>query len=89
MFDLTDVKYVKRIAVGSTDPERLSSEAVIQAEADLLNKCLSSTAGGKIVGIEKSFSLLNIGEHQVVLQALIYHVGFPRKPYWLEDGVTS
>ena len=85
MFDLTDVTYVKRITVGSTDPERLSSEEAVRAEADLLNKCLAPTSHGKIIGIEKNFSLLNIGEHQVVLQALVYHVGFPRKPYWLED----
>jgi hypothetical protein len=36
------------------------------------------------LGIEKSFTLLNIGEHQVVLQCLIYHVGFPRRPPWLD-----
>ncbi|WP_332639892.1 hypothetical protein [Brevundimonas sp.] len=29
-------------------------------------------------------SLLNIGEHQVVLQYTVYHVGFSRKPPWLE-----
>ncbi|MFC3675461.1 hypothetical protein [Ferrovibrio xuzhouensis] len=90
MFDLTDVSYVKRITVGSTDPERLSSEAAVQAEADLLNKCLAPTSRGKIIGIEKNFSLLNIGEHQVVLQAMVYHIGFARKPYWLEDdGMKS
>lgn len=89
MFDLTDVKYVKRITLGSTDPERLSSEEAVQAEADLLNRCLEPASRGRIIGIEKNFSLLNIGEHQVVLQALVYHIGFPRKPYWLEDRETS
>ena len=37
------------------------------------------------VGIEKSFKILNIGEHQAVLQWLVYHVGFTRKPLWLDD----
>jgi hypothetical protein len=85
MFDLTDVGYVKRIVVGSTDPQKLSSTEVVEGEAALLNRCLSDTPRGRIVGIEKNFSLLNIGEHQVVLQALVYHVGFTRKPYWLAD----
>lgn len=85
MFDLTDVSYVKRIVVGSIDPEKLTSQAVIQAQADLLNRCLSDMPKGRIVGIEKNFNLLNIGEHQVVLQALIYHVGFARRPFWMTD----
>jgi hypothetical protein len=85
MFDLTDVGYVKRIVVGSTDPEKLTSTEVVESEAALLNRCLSDTPRGRIVGIEKNFSLLNIGEHQVVLQAQVYHVGFTRKPYWLAD----
>lgn len=85
MFDLTDVGYVKRIVVGSTDPEKLTSPEVIQAQTALLNRCLSEPPKGRIVGIEKSFNLLNIGEHQVVLQSLIYHVGFSRRPFWLAD----
>lgn len=85
MFDVTDIGFVKRIVVGSTDPEKLASEEAVQAEADLLNRCLTETPRGRIIGIEKNFSLLNIGEHQVVLQALVYHVGFARKPHWLAD----
>jgi len=86
MFDVTDIGFVKRIVVGSTDPEKLASDEAVQAEADLLNRCLTETPRGRIIGIEKNFTLLNIGEHQVVLQALVYHVGFARKPYWLVDG---
>lgn len=84
MFDLTDVGYVHRIVVGSPDPEQLRREDEIRAAADLLNRCLSDSPRGRIVGIEKTFSILNIGEHQVVLQAMVYHIGFSRKPFWLE-----
>ncbi|QJE72439.1 hypothetical protein HHL28_04405 [Aerophototrophica crusticola] len=84
MFDLTDVGFVKRITVGSTNPERMATEEEVQAAADLLNRCLSDSPKGRIIGVEKNFSILNIGEHQVVLQCVVYHVGFPRKPYWLE-----
>ena len=86
MFDLTDVGYVHRIVVGSINPEQLQREEEIRASTRLLNRCLSDSPKGRIVGIEKSFNLLNIGEHQVVLQAMIYHVGFPRRPFWLEPS---
>ncbi len=83
MFDLTDVGHIERIVVGSRDPENLAQEDSIKSAVSLLNRCLSESPKGRIIGIEKTFSLLNIGEHQVVLQCMIYHVGFPRKPYWL------
>ena len=89
MFDLTNVGYVKRIMVGSTDPEKLTPDAAVQAQAALLNRCLTETPRRRIVGIEKNFTLLNIGEHQVVLQALIYHLGFARKPHWLTGDEES
>lgn len=84
MFDLTDVGFVKRITVGNTNPEKLLTEAEIQAAADLLNRCLTNSPRGRIIGVEKNFSILNIGEHQVVMQCVVYHVGFPRKPSWLD-----
>ena len=85
MFDLSEARYVKRISVGTNNPSQVISEEDIQKSIDLLNKCLSSTPAGKIIGIEKSFKILNIGEHQAVLQWIVYHVGFARKPHWLED----
>lgn len=85
MFDLTDVGYVHRIVVGSTNPEQLAREEELQSSARLLNRCLSESPRGRIIGVEKTFSLLNIGEHQVVLQAMIYHLGFSRRPFWLES----
>lgn len=86
MFDLTDVTFVKRIMVGSNDPEALRDQSHIKAAMDLVNRCLSDVPKGKIIGIEKTFSLLNIGEHQVVLQCMIYHIGFVRRPSWLDSA---
>ncbi|MDR3641575.1 MAG: hypothetical protein P4L39_09670 [Humidesulfovibrio sp.] len=85
MFDLTEVKYVKRITVGSDNPSRMCTADEIEAATALLNKCLSDTPKGFLMAIEKSFAVLQMGEHQVVLQWIVYHVGFPRKPIWLED----
>ncbi len=84
MFDLTDVGFVKRIVVGSYDPQNMLGQQEIQDAIDTLNRCLSDLPRGRVLGIEKTFSILNIGEHQVVLQAMIYHVGFSRKPGWLQ-----
>lgn len=86
MFDLTEVKYVKRIVVGSNDPAQMSTEAQVEQARVLLNRCLTESPKGKIIGLEKSFTILQIGEHQVVLQWLSYHVGFPRKPGWIADA---
>lgn len=83
MFDLSDVGYVRRITIGSTNPEKLTSDVEAKEAADLLNRCLHDTPRGRIIGIEKNFSILNIGEHQVVLQAMVYHIGFARRPLWL------
>lgn len=85
MFDLNDVRYVKRVVVGSSNPAQMASEKDIEAAQALLNRCLNETPKGSILGIERSFTLLQLGEHQVVLQWLSYHIGFPRKPVWIED----
>ena len=85
MFDLADVKYVRRITIGTSNPDNVLTEQEIQKATDLLNKCLAGPPKGKIIGIEKSFRILNIGEHQAVIQWLVYHVGFARKPVWIEE----
>ena len=85
MFDLNAVRYVKRVVVGSSNPGQMATEQDITAAQELLNRCLNETPKGSIIGIERSFTLLQVGEHQVVLQWLSYHVGFTRKPAWLQD----
>ncbi|MET0256150.1 MAG: hypothetical protein ABW193_10150 [Luteibacter sp.] len=85
MFDLTDVKFVKRIVVGSDNPSQMATETQVEEARALLNRCLNESPRGKIVGLEKSFTILQVGEHQVVLQWICYHVGFARKPLWLGD----
>ena len=83
-FRLTDMRFIKRIVVGNDNPQNIRTEAEVQEAMDLVNQCLSSTPRGYILGVEKSFGLYNIGEHQVVLQYAVYHIGFARKPLFLE-----
>lgn len=83
-FDLTDVRFVKRIEVGTSDPKKLQEEDYIQKQMDLLNRCLNERPRGHIVGQEKNFRIVRIGETQVVIQSVVYHIGFKRRPMWLD-----
>lgn len=85
-FQLANVRFIKRIVVGNDNPQRLKTEAEVQAEMDLVNKCLNELPRGHLIGIEKNFGLYNLGEHQVVQQYLVYNIGFERKPMYLDQG---
>ena len=85
MVDLSDVRYIKRIVIGSSNPSRMQTEQELAQSQALLNRCLYESPRGSIVGIERSFTLLQLGEHQVVMQWLCYHVGFARRPVWLQE----
>lgn len=78
-----DITYVHRVIVGNDNPEQQNDEEKYKNQLALLNRCLSESPKGKIIGQEKNFYILNIGEHQVVMQYIVYHVGFRRKPQWL------
>ncbi len=84
MFSYTDVKYVHRVVVGNDNPEQQPDEEKYNKQLEFLNRCLNDFPKGKIIGQEKNFYILNIGEHQVVMQYIVYHIGFVRKPGWIE-----
>jgi hypothetical protein len=85
VIDLSEVVFIKRIVVGSNNPTDIQSEERVAEQIGLLNRCLSDHPKGKLIGAEKSFAILQVGEHNVVLQWTTYHVGFTRKPHWLEE----
>jgi len=86
-FQLSNIRFIKRIVVGNDNPQNMRTEAEVQAAMELVNKCLSELPRGYIIGIEKNFGLYTIGEHQVVLEYLVYNIGFERKPMYLDqDG---
>lgn len=82
MFDQSNVKYIKRLVVGSDNPARLCTREEIEAQMEELNDCLSGASHprGTLLAVERSFTLVRIGDHQVVLEWMAYHVGFARKP---------
>lgn len=69
--------------MGNDNPEQQPDEAKTQKQLALLNRYLTEVPKGRIIGQEKNFYLLNIGEHQVVMQYTVYQIGFVRKPHWL------
>lgn len=88
-FSLTDVGYIKRVVVGNDNPETAPDEKKYERQMELLNRCLKESPKGKIVGQEKNFYLFNLGEHQVVMQYIVYHIGFARKPHWIDSVNTN
>ncbi|MBB3117994.1 hypothetical protein [Pseudoduganella violacea] len=88
-FQMTNIRFIKRIVVGNDNPQNMRTEAEVQEAMDLVNRCLSSTPRGYLLNVEKSFGLYNIGEHQIVLQYAVYHIGFERKPLYLDDHVAA
>lgn len=83
--NLNEATFTKRITIGTTNPAEMQSNEQIEKATALLNRCLNEPPKGHIIGTEKSFTVLQMGEHQVVLQWTVYHVGFKRKPLWLEQ----
>lgn len=81
--NLGDIGYVHRIIIGSQKPDVMQLEEDAERSLNELNRCLTENPKGRIVGIERSYTVLNVGEHQLVLQTLIYHIGFRRQPLWL------
>lgn len=82
-YSLSDCHFIARYVVGNSNAESLPDEAKITEQTERLNAALSR--GGRIVGQEKNFYILNIGEHQVVSQYIVYHIAFERKPYWYKE----
>lgn len=78
--DLSEVKHIQRITIGNNNPEKIKTEKELGEDMEKLNKMLQGYPKGHIIGTEKNFQILRIGEHQVVMQWIVYHIGFKRKP---------
>ena len=79
-FDLSEVKHIERIVIGNDNPENIKTQDEISNDMNKLNEMLQNKRG-VIIGTEKNFQILRIGEHQVILQYIVYHIGFKRKIY--------
>lgn len=82
---LTDISYIKLVPIGSVNPNQLLSEEGKEAQAALLNKCLTDYPKGRIIGKDITVGRYLFGEHELTMEKITYHVGFTRKPSWEEE----
>lgn len=82
---LTEIGYIKLVPIGSVNPNNPLSDQSREAQVQLLNKCLSGYPRGVIVGRDITVGRYLIGEHELTMEKITYHVGFTRKPSW-ESG---
>lgn len=85
-FDITEVGHIERVVVGTTTPDQIPSEEDNKKQMAFVNRCLSDFPKGRIIGVERSFSVIRIGEHQVVLESVAYHIGFKKIPLWIDES---
>ena len=78
----SDVRYVKMVTIGSVNPNNPLSDASRVAQVELLNKCLNDYPKGMIIGKDITIGRYMIGEHELTMERVTYHIGFTRKPAW-------
>lgn len=81
---LSDIHYIKLVAVGSVNPNNPLSDQSKEEQAALLNKCLNDYPKGIIIGKDTTIGRYMVGEHELTMEKITYHVGFERKPSWEE-----
>lgn len=83
---LTDIHYIKLVPVGSVNPNNPLSEQSKESQVELLNRCLNDYPKGIIIGKDVTIGRYLVGEHELTMERVTYHVGFERKPSWEEQG---
>jgi hypothetical protein len=82
--DLSDVAFVKTISIGNIDGNNPNSDKENEEQVSLLNRMLTNMPKGKIIGKDVRLAVKQVGDEQVTLIKTIYHVGFNRKPVWID-----
>lgn len=77
-----DIQYVKLVTIGGINPNTPLSDEARQQQADLLNRCLNDYPQGMILAKDISIGSYLVGDHQLTMERITYHIGFPRKPVW-------
>lgn len=79
-----EIGFVKVLMIGSINPNRPFSEEDLDKQAEKLNRCLNEYPRGKIIGKDVSIGHFMVGEHELTMERTAYHIGFKRKPEWLD-----
>lgn len=80
-----EVGFIKVVIVGSINPNKLLSPEELEKQVNFLNKCLNEYPKGKIIGKNTSIGKYKIGDHELIMEQTAYHIGFKRKPEWLNE----
>ena len=83
---LTDMRYIKLVSIGSVNPNNPLSEQAKEEQMALLNRCLNDYPRGTIIGKDITVGRYMVGEHELTMEKITYHVGFLRKPLWDGQG---
>ena len=83
---MEDIRFVELISVGSVNPNNPLSEESIKKQTEKLNRCLNEYPKGIIIGRDTTIGRYMIGAHELTMEKTTYHVGFSRKPLWLEEN---
>jgi hypothetical protein len=82
---ISDYRFIKEVTVGNVNPHALLSDQGREVQIALLNRCLNDHPKGSIIGRDITIGRFMMGEHELTMQKTTYHIGFLRKPSWLED----
>lgn len=82
---LSDFHYVKLVPIGGINPNSPLSDQDKEGQVELLNRCLNDYPKGTLIGKDISIGRYQVGEHELTMERVTYHVGFARKPSWIED----
>lgn len=85
---LNEITYIKTITVGSINPNLPFSDKERENQVCLLNRCLNEYPKGTIIGQDKTVATYTVAEHQFIMERTTYHIGFLRKPMWMEGEQT-
>lgn len=83
--DLAEIRYMKLVSVGSVNPNSPLSDQSKEEQTALLNRCLNDYPKGMIIGKDITIGRYMLGEHELTMEKVTYHIGFERKPSWLEE----
>lgn len=79
---LADIHYIKMVSIGSINPNNPLSDQGREEQTALLNRCLTDYPKGVILGKDISIGRYMLGEHELSMEKVTYHIGFERKPAW-------
>lgn len=79
---MSDIHYVKLVPIGSVNPNNPISDQSREQQLEVLNRCLNDYPRGIIIGKDITVGRYMIGEHELTMEKVTYHVGFERKPQW-------